>query len=192
MRDGCNRCDRFLHAAVASRGGGTAGGARAEAGRGASARLAHRHRLDRPLAVQRVTAVARARRPARRQHERYAERGARGTSEERRPIRGASLDTSARQLLGDRGAAPGSCRVASLIATRARERSTSSKAAAASRCSRRIRSSIAWTRSHDCGSRRWSLVNRCCRISNGSAARFDTATSPASWPESMYQTVFAD
>ena len=82
MRDGCNRCDRRLHAAGASRGGRTAGGARAEAGRGAPARLARRHRLDRAFAVQRVAAVALTRRPPGRQHQRNAERRAGGTTED--------------------------------------------------------------------------------------------------------------
>ena len=43
--------------------------------------------------------------------------------------------------------------------------------------SRPTRSSADWKRSRDCGWRRLILQNRCCRISNDLATRFDTTTS---------------
>ena len=77
------------------------------------------------------------------------------------------------------------------IATRARERSSSSKAAAASRCSRRIRSSIAL----DAPSRLWIAALELAEPVLPYLERFGSPIRysyvPASWPESMYQTVFA-
>ena len=104
-----------VHAAGASRGGRTAGGARPEARRRAAARLAASTRDSIvALPLQRVAAVALARRSAGRQYQRNAERRARGANRGRRQVRGASLDAAAWQFLGRRGAAPRSGCVASI------------------------------------------------------------------------------
>ena len=65
-----------------------------QARRRAPARLARRHRHDRALALQRAAAMARRRRPARRQHEWNAERRARG--DERRTATRFELHLSTR------------------------------------------------------------------------------------------------
>ena len=179
-----------VHAAGASRGGRAAGGARPEARRRAPARL----RIDTDsIEHARFSELPRwlvARRSARRQHQRHAERRATRQDPERRPF---ELHLSTR-LPGNFWVVevrrPGPGRVAALSR---RARGPDVRARGRRRVT--LLAPYPLVGALDAPSRLWiaalELAEPCCRISNVSAARFATATSPHPWPASMYQTVFA-
>ena len=113
------------------------------------------------------------------------------TTEKRRQIRGASLHAAAGEFLGDRGATPGPRRLAALSRRARGNAFWSSKAAAVSRSSRRTRSSIGL----EAQSRLWIAALELAEPVLPYLERFGSPIRygyvAGSWPESMYQTVFA-